>query len=169
MLMENKLCALATMIEDTMRGGFSDLSPSAAAAVLTLRYREPLTTSELAAIVGVAQPTAVRLVDGLVRSGLVRRGSREGRSAPLRLEAKGRRRADRLQAARLRAAGDLVDGLSRSECQVFNRVVDKLLARGTRGLDHARTSCRLCDHELCTAGHCPVGARAQELNDLEGS
>ena len=81
---ENKLSVLATLIDDTMRAGFAELSQSAAAALLTLRLRGSMTTSELAAIIGVAQPTAVRLVDGLVRAGLVlTRVERSSVSAPL--------------------------------------------------------------------------------------
>ncbi len=169
MLIENKLTALATMLDDGMRAGFSDFSQSAVAAILTLRHRGPLTTSELAAIIGVAQPTAVRLIDGLVRAGLARRGARQGRSAPLHLEAKGRRRADRLQAARLRVAGGLLRGLSAPDLRALDRIVDKLLAGGTRSRDHARATCRLCAHDRCAGDDCPVGTRARALDTVEGT
>ncbi len=163
MLIENKLAALATMLDDGMRAGFSDLSASAAAAILTLRHRGSLTTSDLASILGVAQPTAVRLIDGLVRSGLARRGARQGRSAPLHLQSKGRRRAKRLQAARLRVAGDLLQGLGAADRRSLDRILDQLLAGGTGSRDQVRTTCRLCALDRCAGDHCPVGTRAKTL------
>lgn len=167
MSIENKLAALATILDDAMRTGFADLSRSAAAALLTLHYRGPMTTSELAVLIGVAQPTAVRLIDGLVRARLMRRGDRHGRSALLHLEAKGRRRADQLQAARLQVSQDLLQGLTSADRRALDRILGKLLIQGTQGWDHARTTCRLCAHDLCTGGDCPVGTRARALEALE--
>ncbi len=83
MLLENHLAALGALVRDRMVAGFGGMSPSAAAVLLTLANRGPMAVSELAAILGVAQPTASRLLDGLAgglaRNGLVARRDKRGR------------------------------------------------------------------------------------------
>src|SRR5262249_51046029 len=82
MNLPNKLGALGVLVMDAMESVLGELSPSAAALLLTLRYRGEMTTTALAGIDGVAQPTAVRVADGLVRRGLLERRGRGGRAAP---------------------------------------------------------------------------------------
>src|SRR5579859_6093093 len=99
MLLANKLGALGALLFDQMEGALGDLSPSAAALLLAMRYRAATTATELAAVAGVTQPTAVRVLDGLVRRGLIERRPRIGRIAPLRLTRAGQKRSHSLQAA----------------------------------------------------------------------
>lgn len=163
MLHANKLGALGLLLMDAIGEALGDLSPSAGALLLTLRYCGDSTTTTLAGIAGISQPTAVRVTDGLVRRGLIERQTRAGRTAPLRLTKAGVRQADALQRARLYAMERLLAALSETERTLFERALDKLLAGATRSRAFARTACRLCNHAVCEGRLCPIGTRATEL------
>lgn len=165
-MLSGKLGALGVLISDLGDRVADDLSSSAAALLLTLRFRSALTATALADIAGIAQPTAVRVLDGLVSRGLVVRQERVGRTAPLRLTVQGRKRADRLLSERAHALGHLLAALSGEEQTRLERLIDKLLAAATTSRAFARTTCRLCDHSICDGPRCPVGSRATELERL---
>jgi DNA-binding MarR family transcriptional regulator len=151
------------LLADAMAEAAGDLSPSAAALLLTLRYEGVMTGTAVAAIAGISQPTAARITDGLVRRGLVERGNRKGRIAPLRLTRAGARLAEALQRARLDAMAHLLEVLSETERAAFERTLDKILAHATCSRAFARTICRFCDHTLCKGRLCAVGAKAATL------
>ena len=163
MLCANKLGAFGLLVFDAMEEALGELSPSAAALLLTLLYRPGLTTTELATVAGIAQPTAVRVLDGLVKRDWVARGERRGRTAPLSLTAAGRAEAERLQAKRLDALDDLLSALPEDERAGFETALDTLLAAATRSRAFARTTCRLCDHATCDGPLCPIGSAATAL------
>lgn len=162
-LSANKLGAIGVLLGDAMAETAGGLSPSAAALLLTLRYRGVMTGTALAAIGGISQPTAARITDGLIRRGLVERGKRKGRIAPLRLTRAGVRLADALQRARLDAMARLLEVLSEMERAAFERTLDKILAHATCSRTFGRMICRLCDHALCKGRLCPVGTKAATL------
>jgi DNA-binding MarR family transcriptional regulator len=162
-VLPNKLGALSVLLSDAMAGALGGLSPTAAALLLTLYYRPGLTGTELAQVAGIAQPTASRVLDGLVHHGWVQRRARTGRTMLLRLTPLGRRQAQSLQAARLRAMDGLVDGLPARDRAAFEQLVDTVLASTTTSRAQARTTCRLCDHAVCDGPLCPIGTRATEL------
>ena len=166
MLDANKLGALGLMVTDRIEHVLGDLSPSAAALLSMLYFKPRLTGSELAVIAGVSQPTAVRVLEGLVRQGFVERLAQQGRATPLRLTGTGVAHARALQVARLAVLSDLLDGLSFSERTLLETLVDKILAGATTSRAFARTSCRLCEHDLCSAEVCPIGCRAAELETI---
>src|SRR6516225_8677952 len=112
MLAQNKLGAFGLLLSDTLEKAMDDLSPSAAALLLTLFHEPNTTATEAAKIVGISQPTAVRVLDGLVRQGFVTRGARAGRTTVLRITPTGRQRARLLQADRLKAMSDVMRILS---------------------------------------------------------
>jgi DNA-binding MarR family transcriptional regulator len=168
MSLTSKLGALSILLSDVGERVADDLSPSAAALLLTLRFRSALTTTELADIAGIAQPTAVRVLDGLVGRGLVVRQKRTGRQAPVRLSSLGRTRARQFLSARLRALGYVLRALSSGERAALEGIIDKLLAEATTSRAFARTTCRLCDHATCDGPRCPIGSRATELERAAG-
>ena len=163
MLLASKLGALGVLLSDLGERVAGDLSPSAAALLLTLRFRSALTATVLADIAGIAQPTAVRVLDGLIREGLVVRQARTGREAPVRLTRLGRQRAQRLLSARLQAFRRLLAALPGDDHIRLEGMIDKLLAAATTSRAFARTTCRLCDHATCDGPRCPIGTRATEL------
>jgi DNA-binding MarR family transcriptional regulator len=169
MICANKLGAFGLLLSDSMGSALDDLSQSAAALLLTLHYRPGTTASELAEVAGIAQPTTVRVLDGLVRRGLVERQPSIGRIVPLRLTAAGRDRAEVLQAARLNTLDRLLAVLPEEERAAFERALDLMLAAATTSRPFARTTCRLCDHVICDGPLCPIGTRATELERGAGT
>jgi DNA-binding MarR family transcriptional regulator len=166
-LMANKIGAFAVLLSDAMARAMDGLSPSAAALLLTLRYQRETTATKLAAIVGIAQPTAVRVTDGLIRRNLVERRERAGRTAPLRLTRGGVRRAESLQRARLGELKGVLAALTTRERAAFETALDKMLAEAARSRAVARRACRLCDHDLCRGALCPVGSRATAIEQAQ--
>jgi DNA-binding MarR family transcriptional regulator len=103
----NKLGALGLLLSDALERAAGDLSPSAAAFLLTLLYSPNTTANEGAKVAGISQSTAVRVLDGLVRQGFVKREGRAGHTTVLCITRAGRQRARLLQTARLKAMNDL--------------------------------------------------------------
>ncbi|MEH3148433.1 MAG: MarR family transcriptional regulator [Methylobacterium frigidaeris] len=161
--MSNKLGALGVFIEERTNRALNDLSPSAAAVLSTLHFQPGLTTTELSKVVAVSQPTAVRLLDGLHRRGFVERGAPAGRFTPLSLTDAGRTEVCRLQHERIAALGSLLRILEPDDLDRFETMLDRILADATTSRARARTTCRLCEHELCGPGICPIGNRATEI------
>jgi DNA-binding MarR family transcriptional regulator len=163
-LLANKIAALATAIDDRTDAAFgSQRSRSSVAALETLLYWGPLTATELSKILKVTQPTAVRVVGGLVREGLITRHRKRGRDVALALSRAGNAQARRLQRARLAAVAELVGTLAAANAQSVNKVIDLLLAAATDGRTTARRTCRFCAHDICEGLACPVGSRATVL------
>jgi len=167
MFLENRFAALAMAVQDRMESACEGLSFRAAAVLLTLSNRGPLPISMVAEIVGVSQPTATRLIDGLEKQDLIRRRPRDGRSVTICLTPRGRRTATRLQGARHLVAGEFLGPLRRSERKALSGVIDCLLFHATEGRREARTICRSCDHGVCIERDCPVDRRAAELEQNE--
>lgn len=163
MLDANKLGALGAIIANKTNVALEGLSPSAASLLSMLHFKPRLTATALATIAGVSQPTAVRLLDGLERQGLLTRGEPKGRVTPLALTKRGRKRAVSLQKRRLAALDGLLSPLTTKERRQFGGMLDRLLAGATTSRAFARTTCRLCEHDLCGPGVCPIGCRAGEL------
>mgnify|MGYP003700613769 CR=1 FL=1 len=161
MLIANKLGALGVLIGDLTRDIVSDLSPTAAAILLTLHHHGDATATALAATVGISQPTAVRVCGGLIERGLVVHGERAGKTVPLHLTEAGGQRALALQSARLDALDGLLDPLPESERALLSRLLDDILAGATTSRTAARTTCRLCGrhprHRDRTGGTKPGG------------
>lgn len=162
-LQANKLGALGILIEDRVQLALADLSPSAGGLLSMLYFKPHLIISELALIAGVVQPTATRVMDHLVRNGYVERAKQQGRIVPLVLTRKGRARAAALQLARLTALDDLLQVLSPDHRQQFDLLIDQILMGATTSRAFARTTCRLCEHDLCSSEVCPIACRATEL------
>jgi DNA-binding MarR family transcriptional regulator len=158
----NLVAALAVAVADELRD--ATLSASAIAALLTLAQWQPMGMQEMAGIVGLSQSAAVRLVDELAATGLVRRLARKGRAVPLTLTAAGRRRAQALQARRLAVAQRALASLTRAERAGLEAALPAMLGALTTGRAGARHICRFCDHGLCRDGGCPVGAAATAID-----
>jgi DNA-binding MarR family transcriptional regulator len=168
MLLPNKLGAFAVLLADTLESACGVLSPSAASLLLTLYYTRKATATVLAKVAGITQPTAVRVLDGLVRQGFIERKSHTGRTTLLRVTRAGRERAVSLQAARLGAMEKILSGLNTQERATFERILDTMLVAATPSRAFARTVCRLCDHSACAGPLCPIGTRASEIEQTVG-
>lgn len=164
-LLANKIGALATAVADRTSDAFGEQRSGSSVAVLqTLLYWGPITGTELAKIIGVSQPTMVRVVGGLIREGLVKRHHKQGRNIALELSRVGRAEAKRLRRCRLTEVAKLVSALNAGQARSLENLVDLLLASATDGRAKARRICRFCAHDVCEGPVCPVGLRATILD-----
>lgn len=158
----NLLGAAAQGLSDHMRASLSEaarLSDSAAATLLLLSDSSGIGASELGRRVGITQPAAVRVVEGLERDGLLRRGPRAGRNVAITLTDQGRALAQDLRAARERSLEAVVSTLAPEEQDQLESLLVKLLPRLHEQPGDGDRLCRLCDRRACIDGGaiCPVG------------
>lgn len=163
MSIANRTGALGLLLFDAVEAALQGLSPSAAAFLLTAFYRPGASTTEIAAIAGVSQPTGVRVLAGLRTRGLIEAPVRRGRATPILLTEFGRARAQVVQTARLEAMQRLLGPLDGEERAQFAVLIDKIMAGATVSRAFARTTCRLCDHPARIEPECPLGTRASLL------
>ncbi|MGW0232103.1 MarR family winged helix-turn-helix transcriptional regulator [Actinopolymorpha singaporensis] len=163
----NLLGAAALALTDRLLAGTTDAagtSPSGAAALVVLATSPDLNVTEVGRRVGLSQPAATRMVDGLVADGLLARGPSLGRASRVRLTRRGRARARRLLGTRGEVLTDAVTALSATEQATLSALLEKLLTHLYPTVGSADLLCRLCDRAACTAADatCPVGAAARE-------
>ena len=174
----NVLGALAVAIADRVRTATEDASGMTGAAPVALIALEQFlggrTTEELAQAVGITHSGAVRLVDRLVRSGLVeRRPGRDRRSLAIVLTGSGRTLSRTLTAARAEAIRSLVESLGDGDRRALLPSLDAMVAAVTEQRLAARSRgdaptgwlCRLCDFDACERpeGRCPAQRTAQMI------
>lgn len=143
----------------TPRGRRHGAGGSAAGALVHLQAWPGCSVTDLADVLGLSQPAAVRVVDRLVARGLVRRDpGPDGRTRSLIPTDAGLRAAEDLLAERAASLGPLLRELDADE----RGQLERLLGRVTSGLAQDRpgalTTCRLCDRDACQAGarRCPL-------------
>lgn len=159
----NRLAALATALDDAVHAETEDLSPSAVAALQTIRQNGPLAIQDVAKTIGLTHSATVRLIDRLEKDWLVRRLGRKGREVRVEVTARGRRRAAQFQDRRLAIADGLLEALEADERVTFAGIVDKLLAATVSDAEGAVRTCRSCEREGCRKAGCPVEVAAREL------
>jgi MarR family transcriptional repressor of emrRAB len=162
----NLLGALGTVLSDALADA-AELAGGAspAAALVALNGTSAGGTIDaLAGRVGLSHSGAVRLVDRLVREGLVeRRRGADQRSAALVLTPRGRRAARQVLSRREANLQVLLGLLTDNQRAAAVEVVEVLLAAVGREDDAARRVCRLCDLDACgrPRGRCPVAPAAR--------
>jgi MarR family transcriptional regulator, negative regulator of the multidrug operon emrRAB len=145
--------AMAAAAEKATDGGLS-----AAAALVTLAGEPGIGVTELGRRVGLSQPGATRLIEGLAGRGLVRSEPEPGgRTVALRLTAAGHDRARRILAERERALAALLEPLGGRARRDLDAALSLVLERLTEQGAPVHRTCRLCDEQACTAAEpCPV-------------
>ena len=154
--------------------GVAEISDSASAALVTLAEHPGLSVTGLGGCIGLSQPAAARMVDGLVERGLVERQPRAGRTVEIQLTPSGRSTAAKLLNARSEALGELIKNLDDDELETFARLLGKVLHAvhpciqrlSATPADHIGVLlCRLCDRSACRqhGEPCPV-TEAQDAN-----
>ncbi len=159
----NRLAALATALDDTVHAETEDLSPSAVAALQTIRQIGPMAIQDVARVIGLTHSATVRLIDRLEKDWLVRRLSRKGREVRVEATARGRRRAGQFQERRLVSAEALLAVLDEEERTVLARALDKMLAACVGDAAAGDRICRSCEREGCRQKGCPVDAAAAKF------
>jgi len=106
----------------------SGLSAPRLSALSVIIYRGPISLTELAKAEGVTAPTMTRLVQALVRAGLVDRNvnKTDNRRVLLRTTAAGRQTLDVARANRLAALEELLRRLDVEQASIVERAVSTL-------------------------------------------
>lgn len=163
----NLLGAASTAIHDAhlaAAAGAEGLTPSSAAAVLTLGQHDTQTAKDLARIAGITHSAAVRLLDGLHARGLVARGpGRDGREVAVALTPTGQALYTRLRRAQTGVLMPLLAPLQTDERQALQRALEQILTALTHGRASADHICRFCDEDACNPDACPVERQATAL------
>ncbi|MEM9029413.1 MAG: MarR family transcriptional regulator [Pseudomonadota bacterium] len=167
MVVEARTAAFVTMVQDRLELSSDDLSPRAASVLTTLLQRGPVSVSWLSEIVGVSQPTATRLIEGLEKRELVARSPKVRRTVQVRLTRKGRARAQKFDQSRQQVMADFLAPLTAEQRTQFGELLDCVLYAGTQNRRHARTTCRYCNHGVCCEADCPIDRRAGEVEARE--
>jgi DNA-binding MarR family transcriptional regulator len=126
----DRLHSLAIHLLRRVRRGddAAGLSAPRLSALSVVIYRGPISLTELAKAEGVTAPTMTRLVQALVRAGLVEKSVAEidYRVVLLRATEAGRRTLDRARARRLAALEELLQRLGPEETAVIERAISAL-------------------------------------------
>ena len=154
----NLLGALALALSDEIRSAAERqvTHGGSAPAALSLIGHEPgLSIDELARMLGMSHPGAVRLVQRLDRDRLIaRKPTRDGRTSALQLTAAGRKRRARLLAERRTVLEGALKRLSAQERVQLAALLKKLLVGLKRDALHAYAICRFCEETVCQ--RCPM-------------
>jgi DNA-binding MarR family transcriptional regulator len=136
-----------------------ETATDAAAVVALVTTLGGTSQDVLGRVLGLTQTGAVRLVDRLVRQGLVeRRDGPDGRTKAIVPTDAGRRRASAVLEERGAVTHDLLAPLDAAERAQLTSLLEKLLGGITHSRDDALHICRLCDPDACGhhEGRCPV-------------
>lgn len=162
----NLLGALVTALNDDLELAAAEAAEHGSAfpaALVSVRWQPGLTIEALRRVLGLSHSGTVRLLDRLERDGSVeRRAGRDGRSVALQLTPQGRQQVRRILERRRAVMANALGLLSPAEQQHLLKLVEKLLAGLTRGLEHSDHICRLCDEAVCPDASCPVGCAVRE-------
>lgn len=162
--LENLLGAHALALADRLLTGVDPLpgrglSPSEAAALVTLLAHPGQQVSWLADVMALTSSGATRLVERLVEADWVERSTgNDARSRQLDLSTAGVDRAKLVLADRQAALSSALDCLSPAERVHLEVLLDKLVAGLADDRPTALRVCRLCDRAACCAGRheCPL-------------
>lgn len=164
----NIIGALSLAIADELlRAAQSEVESSSPAAAITLLAHAPgLSIDQLRHVMGLSHPGAVRLVDRLVRDGLVSRSRSaiDGRMVSLKLTSRGEALCQRILSSRQGALQNALDRLGPADREAFGRIAETMLRSMVRDADHALGVCRLCDPKSCT--DCPIDDEMLERQAL---
>ncbi len=141
-------------VEEAQNGGEA---PAGLVAIAT--FLSGGSIEELSRALALSHSATVRIVDKLETQGLVRRqGGADRRAVALMATERGRKRSDRILAARESVLAGLLDPLSEADRTQLTRLHESLLAMLVDDGAAPTQICRLCDPDGCghETGDCPV-------------
>lgn len=165
----NIVGALALALTDRTSAAMAEaggVSESAATALSALHhFLDRPTIDRLRQVLGLTSSGTVRLVDGLVSAGYVRRRpGTDARSTVVTLTTAGRAAAKRVVAARSAVLMSALTSLSAEERATLDTLAGKILVGLMRPPGATRWGCRQCDTGTCRGeanDQCPVGNAAR--------
>lgn len=136
-----------------------EISPSTAACLLAIYARPGSTIKDVAAAAALSHSRAVRVIDGLVKAGLVaRQKSTDGREVALTATNAGTNRAQAALKRRRAALAQAAEALGPGELEQLSRLAQKVLSGFHLDQAGAWRICRFCEHQVCREENCPVGS-----------
>lgn len=160
----NLLGALALGLSDDIQTAVrreAGLSPTACAVLATLGPFPGETIGTVAQVLGVTHSVAVRVIEDLVRRGLVARVSgKDRRQVRLTLTPDGMALRDTVMAARNTILDGVLGVLTTEDRVRLEALVSAMLVKLTASRAKADHLCRLCDEFVCTRDTCPVELEA---------
>lgn len=158
----NLLGAAALGLSDRIRNSSRQIlaRDGATAAALSLIGHNPaISVLSLSRILEMSHPGTVRLLDTLAAAGMVnrRRSTKDGRTAELHLSEDGYHARQEMLRERQKALLAAISGLSSTETEQLEQILEKIIRKLPRNEVHCHTICRFCDEDACT--DCPMEAR----------
>ena len=127
------------------------------AALVVIGYDLGPTNEQLRAILGLSHSGTVRLVDRLVKDGLVKRAQGSSkREIALYATNKGKKFREQILQDRLGVIRPLIEPLTPGEQASLDALLRKILTSLDASDLERRNLCRLCDNRVCT--DCPIPA-----------
>lgn len=161
----NLLGALALALTDRMTEETETRAmhgAAAPAALVSVGVDPGLSVGTLAQTVGLTHSATVRLVDRLVRNGLVeRRGGIDGRSVGLHLTRRGGARRRAILDGRNEVLSEALASLPAGDQAALVPLIEALLGAMTQNRQQADHICRLCNEDICPEETCPVEGAAR--------
>lgn len=156
----NHLGAFTLLVQDRVRQALQEemgRGESAPAALLTVGTRPDQTIEALRRTLGLSHSATVRLVEGLIENGLIRkRPGPDRRSASLRLTAQGKQMFARLLDRRRHVLRHFLRNLNPAVYDALREALVTLLEDSAASREQAWHTCRFCEHQICRP--CPVGS-----------
>lgn len=163
----NLLGALALALSDDIHTAMADrLGHGAAApAALVLVGNNPGQSIEfLSHALYLSHSGTVRLVDRLVRAGLLaRQAGSDGRSVALHLTQHGSTAVQAMLTARQQVLAHALAGVSQVQQAQLVPLLEQMLRNLPTSTQHADHICRLCDEAACTPATCPTVPHTEPL------
>ncbi|MEM7690279.1 MAG: MarR family transcriptional regulator [Pseudomonadota bacterium] len=148
--------AVSDKIHQTARAIVSH-SGETPAALVVIGYGTGPSNDQLRRVLGLSHPGTVRLVDRLVKNGLVERRQGEDRRAiALHLTPQGNALREELLSGRLAALRPFVEVLPERERTALRDTLHAMLSALNPSDAERQTLCRMCDGRVCTV--CPIPA-----------
>jgi DNA-binding MarR family transcriptional regulator len=161
----NLLGALGTALADAQLAeaeAASGLGSSAIAALIAINYGGDGGINGLTLPLGLSHSASVRVVEDLVRTGLVSRGrGQDRRQAKLSLTQQGEEMRERILEARRALLQNALATIDPSALPGFETAISAILVHLTTGRETADHLCRFCDEIVCPAESCPVECEAR--------
>lgn len=159
----NRVGALALAIQDEVNkqlGEGATVQGSDASALVLLSQNQALGIDSLAKQLMLAHSSTVRLVERLVKSGLVKKDSgRDKRSVDVSLTSKGESVCKDILNIRQACLSRMVSGLDIAHTEIFLKCIDSILHNLTGSNLRGEQICRMCDEVACDLADCPVEKR----------
>jgi DNA-binding MarR family transcriptional regulator len=169
----NLLGALVVTVHDKMMESVEaelGMGGQAPAALITITHNPGESVAFLSGALRLSHPGCVRLVDKLVRAGLVERSEgQDKRYVALTLSAAGKRRSQEILRARRKALELFVQPLRRPQQIQLTELLEIMLRETATTKEAGDSACRLCEEQHCSQPECPITQGFTRESDAAGS